>query len=132
MGTIEAEAEEEVEAGMGESRDLTGKTGLDDLKELNDPTGKIEMKGRIELIGPIEIKGLKKLNDLVREKVIERYDHKNLYLDVEDFRDLNPSAENIAIKIWHILRPHIDLKFDLEIKLYETERNSVLYTGPKK
>ena len=74
----------------------------------------------------------KKLNELIREKVIERFDHRNLYLDVEDFRDLNPSAENIAIRIWQLLREHIDPKFALEIELFETERNFVLYSGPRK
>lgn len=90
----------------------------------------------VKVTGPVDpetgyVIDLKKLNDMIREKVIERYDHKNLYLDVEDFRDLNPSAENIAIKIWYILRAHIDPVFDLEINLFETERNFVLYSGPR-
>ena len=91
----------------------------------------------VKVTGPVDpdtgyVIDLKRLNDLIREKVVERYDHKNLYLDVEDFKDLNPSAENIAIKIWYILRAQLDQKFDLEVKLYETERNFVLYSGPKK
>jgi 6-pyruvoyltetrahydropterin/6-carboxytetrahydropterin synthase len=64
--------------------------------------------------------------------VIERYDHKNLYLDVPDFKDLNPSAENIAINIWHILRVKIDHSLELSIQLFETERNFVEYSGPAK
>ena len=90
----------------------------------------------VKVTGPVDpetgyVVDLKNLNELIREKVIERYDHRNLYLDVEDFRDLNPSAENIAIKIWYLLRDHIDPKFDLEIELFETERNFVLFSGPR-
>ena len=90
----------------------------------------------VKVTGPVDpetgyVVDLKNLNELIREKVIERYDHRNLYLDVEDFRDLNPSAENIAIKIWYLLRDHIDPKYDLEIELFETERNFVLFSGPR-
>jgi 6-pyruvoyltetrahydropterin/6-carboxytetrahydropterin synthase len=70
------------------------------------------------------------LSKIIKEHVEERYDHKNLYLDVDDFKDLNPSAENIAIKIWHIIREHIDPSHELAIELYETERNYVFYDGP--
>lgn len=69
------------------------------------------------------------LKKIVKEHVEDRYDHKNLYLDVEDFRDQNPSAENIAIRIWDILREQIDSKFELSIVLFETERNFVEYDG---
>jgi len=91
----------------------------------------------VKVTGPIDpetgyVIDLKILNDIIREKVVERFDHKNLYLDVEDFKDLNPSAENIAVKIWRLLRNHIDQKCDLEIELYETERNYVIYSGPHK
>lgn len=72
------------------------------------------------------------LKKIVKEHVEDRYDHKNLYLDVEDFRDMNPSAENIAIRIWDILREQIDRKFELSIVLYETERNFVEYSGEKR
>jgi len=73
---------------------------------------------------------LKILNDIIREHIIERYDHKNLFLDVPDFEHLNPSAENIALKIWKILREQLDAKFSLHIQLNETERNFVEYSGP--
>lgn len=73
---------------------------------------------------------MKELKDIVKEYVENRYDHKNLYLDVDDFKDMNPSAENIAIRIWHLLREQIDEKFKLDIVLYETERNFVEYSGP--
>lgn len=70
---------------------------------------------------------MKVLGDLIREHVVERFDHKNLNLDTEEFRDSNPSAENIAIVIYDILRPLIDSDKGLKIKLYETERNFVEY-----
>lgn len=70
---------------------------------------------------------LKMLSDLVKENVLQKFDHKNLNLDTKEFKDLNPSAENIAIVIYNILREKIDKKFDLQIRLYETERNFVEY-----
>ncbi len=70
---------------------------------------------------------MKLLSDLVQENVIERFDHKNLNEDTAEFKDLNPSAENIAIVIYNILRQKIDMKFDLQVRLYETERNFVDY-----
>jgi len=70
---------------------------------------------------------MKKLSDLIREQVTSRFDHKNLNLDTAYFKNLNPTAENIAIVIWRILRQQIDNQYDLKIKLYETERNFVEY-----
>lgn len=70
---------------------------------------------------------LKVLSDLIRENVLIRFDHKNLNLDTEFFRDLNPTAENIAVVIWRILRQKIDETLELKITLYETERNFVEY-----
>ena len=70
---------------------------------------------------------LKLLSDLVNEKVLEKFDHKNLNLDVEEFRELNPTAENIAVVIFDLLRPHIKSSLDLFIRLYETPRNFVEY-----
>ena len=70
---------------------------------------------------------MKLLSDLVKEVVIERFDHRNLNEDTEDFKELNPSAENIAIVIYRLLRERIDEQFDLHIRLYETERNFVEY-----
>lgn len=70
---------------------------------------------------------LKKLSDLIKENVLNHFDHKNLNLDTPYFKNLNPTAENIAIVIWRILRHHIDNQFDLKIRLYETERNFVEY-----
>jgi 6-pyruvoyltetrahydropterin/6-carboxytetrahydropterin synthase len=70
---------------------------------------------------------LKKLSDLVQENVIEKFDHKNLNEDTVEFKALNPTAENIAVVIYNILRPKIEAEFDLKIRLYETERNFVDY-----
>jgi 6-pyruvoyltetrahydropterin/6-carboxytetrahydropterin synthase len=70
---------------------------------------------------------MKLLSDLVKEVVIERFDHRNLNEDTQDFKDKNPSAENIAIVIYNLLREKIDSSLDLHIRLYETERNFVEY-----
>lgn len=70
---------------------------------------------------------LKLLSDLVRDEVLARFDHKNLNLDTVEFAKLNPTAENIAIVIYGLLRQKIDAKLDLQIRLYETERNFVEY-----
>ena len=70
---------------------------------------------------------MKHLSDLIHSVIIERFDHKNLNLDTVEFSKLNPTAENIAIVIYDLLRPHIDAQHDLMIRLYETERNFVEY-----
>jgi 6-pyruvoyltetrahydropterin/6-carboxytetrahydropterin synthase len=70
---------------------------------------------------------MKKLSDLIKEHVTNQFDHKNLNLDTTFFKSTNPTAENIAIVIWRILRQQIDNQYDLKIKLYETERNFVEY-----
>lgn len=72
---------------------------------------------------------LKILRDLIHEQIERRFDHKNLNLDTEEFRHLNPTAENICYVIWQILRSHLDEKYDLSIRLYETPRNYVEYSG---
>ena len=70
---------------------------------------------------------MKVLSELVQEIIIERFDHKNLNEDSMDFKTLNPTAENIAIVIYNLLRPAIDMSLDLQVRLYETERNFVEY-----
>ena len=70
---------------------------------------------------------LKQLSDLIKKEVHERFDHKNLNLDTEEFKQFNPTAENIAIVIYNLLRPHIDADMDVQIRLYETPRNFVEY-----
>ena len=72
---------------------------------------------------------VKVLTDLIKEEVENPFDHKNLNLDVPEFKDLNPTAENIVVVIWNKLRNRLDLKFDLEVILYETPRNFVTYRG---
>jgi len=70
---------------------------------------------------------LKLLSDLIKENVLKKFDHKNLNLDTEYFKDINPTAENIAVMIWRILRQKIESNLELKITLYETERNFVEY-----
>ncbi len=68
---------------------------------------------------------MKWLSDLIKEYIADRFDHKNLNLEIQEFKNLNPSAENIAVVIYNILRPKLNSNLDLKIKLYETERNFV-------
>lgn len=70
---------------------------------------------------------MKQLSDLIHDEIEERFDHKNLNLDTEEFKDLNPTAENICKVIFEILRKKINTQFDLQIRLYETPRNFVEY-----
>lgn len=70
---------------------------------------------------------MKKLSDLIKVNVLNQFDHKNLNLDTEYFKNLNPTAENIAIVIWNILRDKIEHNLELKVIVYETERNSVEY-----
>jgi len=70
---------------------------------------------------------LKILKDIIDQHVVEKFDHRNLNLDTEEFKYLNPTAENIVVVIWNLLRDKIDKKYELGIRLYETERNFVEY-----
>ncbi|MEQ8712992.1 MAG: 6-carboxytetrahydropterin synthase [Cyclobacteriaceae bacterium] len=70
---------------------------------------------------------MKVLSDLIKAHVSDRFDHKNLNLDTEEFKNLNPTAENIAVVIYNILREKIDAQYELKVILYETERNYVEY-----
>ncbi|MEO9485313.1 MAG: 6-carboxytetrahydropterin synthase [Ekhidna sp.] len=70
---------------------------------------------------------MKKLSDLIKERVLSRFDHKNLNLDVTEFENLNPTAENIVKVIYDLLRPKIEDRYEMKITLYETERNFVEY-----
>lgn len=88
----------------------------------------------VKLLGPIDphtgyVFDMKILSDLIKENVLDKFDHKNLNLDTDEFKNLNPTAENIAVVIWNILRKKIDNKYELTIRLYETERNFVEYDG---
>lgn len=72
---------------------------------------------------------MKVLKDIIRNEVEEAFDHKNLNLEVPEFKDLNPTAENIAVVIYDKMKAKLDPNFDLEITLYETPRNFVSYSG---
>jgi 6-pyruvoyltetrahydropterin/6-carboxytetrahydropterin synthase len=72
---------------------------------------------------------MKWLADLIDEVIVERFDHQNLNLDTVEFVNLNPTAENIAVVVWDLLRPHISLDKTLKVEIYETERNFVEYGG---
>ena len=70
---------------------------------------------------------MKLLSDIITENILDRFDHKNLNLDTEEFKNLIPTAENIAVVIWNILREKIDQQLEIKVILYETERNFVEY-----
>ena len=72
---------------------------------------------------------LKIVKDLIKNEITDRFDHKNLNLDCKEFLNLNPTAENIAVVCWNLLRAELDAKYELIIKLWETENNLVEYAG---
>lgn len=72
---------------------------------------------------------VKILKDLIRSEIEDAFDHKNLNVEVPEFKNLNPTAENIVVVIWNKLRKHITTALDLEVVLYETPRNFVKYAG---
>jgi 6-pyruvoyltetrahydropterin/6-carboxytetrahydropterin synthase len=86
----------------------------------------------VKVIGEIDpetgyVIDMKYLADLIKDQIEERFDHKNLNLDTEEFKNLNPTAENIVVVIYNILRGHLKETLDLHITLYETPRNFVSY-----
>jgi len=86
----------------------------------------------VKVIGEIDTKtgyviDMKVLSDIIKNNVLEKFDHKNLNLDTEEFKSLNPTAENIAMVIHSILIKQLDNRYELKITLYETERNYVEY-----
>jgi len=90
----------------------------------------------VEVVGDIDpetgyLMDMKALSDIIQNNVTEKFDHQNLNEDVEEFKNLNPSAENIAIVIWNILRKQLNEKLDIFITLYETERNYVRYPAAR-
>ena len=72
---------------------------------------------------------MKLLKNLIYTEIETAFDHKNLNIEVPEFKTLNPTAEHIAVVIWNRLRPHIKTALDLEVVLYETPRNFVTYNG---
>ena len=88
----------------------------------------------VSVIGEIDpetgyVMDIKHLADLIEEEVEKPFDHKNLNLDVAEFKNLNPTAENIVVVIWNKLRARLESNLDLEVTLHETARNSVFYSG---
>ena len=88
----------------------------------------------VSVTGEIDIEtgyvmDLKELSDLIEVEVEDQFDHKNLNMDVPEFKNLNPTAENIVVVIWNKLRSKIKSENDLEVVLYETPRNFVSYRG---
>lgn len=86
----------------------------------------------VKLVGDVDpetgyVYDTKELSKLLKEHVVERFDHKNLNLDVPEFKSLNPTTENIVMVIYDLLRAQIDNRYELNIRLYETERNFVEY-----
>jgi len=72
---------------------------------------------------------LKILKQIIKEEVEDPFDHKNLNLEIEVFKKVNPTVENIAIVIWNRLRKRLDVTYSITVKLYETPRNFVIYSG---
>jgi 6-pyruvoyltetrahydropterin/6-carboxytetrahydropterin synthase len=72
---------------------------------------------------------MKILKDFIKSEIEDAFDHKNLNLDVPEFKDLNPTAENIVVVIYNKLKAKLDAHLDLEVILYETPRNFVKYAG---
>ncbi|WP_299224749.1 6-carboxytetrahydropterin synthase [uncultured Psychroserpens sp.] len=72
---------------------------------------------------------MKVLKDIIKSEVEDAFDHKNLNIEVPEFQDMNPTAENIVVVIYNKIKPKLDPDFDLEITLYETPRNFVTYSG---
>ena len=84
----------------------------------------------VQLTGEIDpetgyVYDLGKLSNIIKKEIEHRFDHKNLNIDTVEFRDLNPTAENIVVVIWKILRGCIEPEFDIKVRLYETPRNYV-------
>ena len=84
----------------------------------------------VKVVGEIQeetgyVMDMKKLSDIINQVVIEKFDHRNLNIDVEEFKKLIPTAENIIVVIYELLRPHIDPSLILYIRLFETPRNYV-------
>jgi len=89
----------------------------------------------VGITGPIDpvtgfVMDVAELKALIKTEVEDPFDHKNLNLEVPEFKDLIPTVENIAQVIWTKLRGRISTQYDITVKLYETPRNFVVYTGP--
>jgi 6-pyruvoyltetrahydropterin/6-carboxytetrahydropterin synthase len=86
----------------------------------------------VKIVGEIDpqtgyLIDLKYLKDIIKEEIENRFDHKNLNLECPEFKDLNPTAENICVVIWQILRAKMESTYDIVVRLYDTPRNYVEY-----
>lgn len=86
----------------------------------------VKVVGEVDPVTGMVI-NLKDLKDIIKTEVEDRFDHKNLNLDTQEFKNLNPTAENICFVIWKLLRDRLDSKYDLTVRLWETPRNYVEY-----
>lgn len=91
-------------------------------------------KLEVELDGPINpdtgyVMDMKKLSDIMKDEILERFDHRNLNLDCPEFENLIPSAENISLVCWNILRDKLPSELKLKVRIWETPRNGVEYDG---
>jgi 6-pyruvoyltetrahydropterin/6-carboxytetrahydropterin synthase len=91
-------------------------------------------KLEVELEGPVNpdtgyVMDMKNLSEIIKQEILERFDHRNLNLDCPEFADLIPSAENIARVCWNILRNKLPSELKLKVRLWETPRNGVEYDG---
>ena len=75
---------------------------------------------------------MKILKDIIKSEVEDAFDHKNLNIEVPEFQELNPTAENIAVVIYNKIKPKLSAHLDIEVILYETPRNFVSYSGDEK
>jgi 6-pyruvoyltetrahydropterin/6-carboxytetrahydropterin synthase len=88
----------------------------------------------VKVVGEIDpetgyVIDLKVLKDIIKKEVEDRFDHKNLNMDCPEFAEMNPTAENIAVVIYDLLKAQLGHKYDLQVRLYETPRNFVEYPG---
>jgi 6-pyruvoyltetrahydropterin/6-carboxytetrahydropterin synthase len=86
----------------------------------------------VKVIGEIDTEtgyviDLNLLNQIIQEEVHDRFDHRNFNLDCPEFKDLNPTGENIVVVIYNLLRSRLDKKYDMQVRLWETERNYFEY-----
>ena len=88
----------------------------------------VKVEGEVDAVTGYLI-DMKLIKQYIDEEVIERFDHKNLNLDTEEFRTLNPTAENIVWVIWQKLRARVPQEMNLSVRLYETPRNFVEFNG---
>lgn len=101
----------------------------------NSPNGHgHNYKAEVTVTGPVNpetgmVISLTVLKEIIEETVVRQFDHRNLNLDLALFKKLNPTAENIAIEIWKMISKKLPKNLNLEIKLFETDKNVVLYRG---